>query len=833
MVKKIKSKRSRKNSASKFFTSKKADTSFSIVKTQRDAWILGILFLAFCAVTITFPGFSWALPDSASHLFFYGSWQISLFLLGILFIYIRFFPQTHKTIMNDISSFWARVGLWIAFALTLFLCFYHMGQPIGGYSFDLAVFVELVRRMKDLDYFADLFITKSWGIFPAWPYTAIFFWHLFPLATGLEIQRITSTFYELGTIWVMYLCGKEIGGRRVGLLAAILISISEPLVTKTLSGYPISCMTFASLLVIWSQTRLLRKNSIWDFLLWALSIGFFSVSGVPALVLIPFFIFSCLGLLWWSDRDKNSLISAPYLVWISLIVYLFYFCCCLNFIPNGDRFVAQIKRFGLLIPSIIFALIGFVYFRMISEKKENFWLKWFCGAGLAVLLSFRSFTDDYIVDRIKWHTIVPGASYLDASNLTQAFFERFPITIKGLFWVFQDIRDDMMVPRHSIFSYPETILIALGLVFYFSKPDFKRTFLLITAILAIIPQAVMKESHSAELINCVVPLLLVGAMGLNDLLVRVFEVVRSKFSQGIICFLLVIFWAWAAQGLFFSIYPQWAEKRVWTTLPQENVLQDIAQGRRVYLTKEIFDYSTEFYEGSSVYLLHESNPIYLTQNENIPDVVIYFIDEGDYVKKLKERFPDLNFEGLYSELRPGGASMCRCVVSSRILSDKRQNLFSVVRTPDPEWKRTYNYHLAAVRGSIDFSRIDWQDRIIDPIAPLPEAAWEKNNDFTGQAIRLETTIQVNADGQHEITCKTGSRTKLIIDGNLIFDLKFMQLGDFYTTPAVNKKVVLNLTKGEHQVEVITLNQSPMPEITIKSIASSEAAQSLWKGFSFD
>jgi hypothetical protein len=623
------------------------------------------------------------------------------------------------------------------------------------------------------------------------------------------------------------------GGRRVGLLAAIAISLSEPLLTKTISGYPISCMTFASLLVIWSQMRLLRKNSIWDFLLWALSIGFFSVSAIPALVLIPFFIFSCLGFLWWNDRNNNSLVSVPYLVWISLIVYLFYFCCCLNFIPNGDKVVAQIKHFSPLIFSIIIATIGFICWRVTSEKNENLWLKWFCGAGLAVLFSFRSFTDDYIVDRIKWHTIVPGASYLDASNLTQAFFERFPITIKGLFWVFQDIRDDMMVPHHSIFSYPETVLIALGIVFYFTKPDFKRTFLLITAILAIIPQAVMKESHSAELSNCVVPLLLVGAMGLNDLLTRVFMVVRSKFSQGIIYFLLVIFWAWAAQGLFSSIYPQWAEKRVWTTLPQENIFQDIVQGRRVYLTKEIFDYSTEFYEGSSVYLLHEANPIYLNQDEKIPDIVIYFIEEGDYVKKLKAQFPDLKFEGLYSELRPGGASMCRCVVSSKILSDKRQNLFSVIRTADPEWKRTYNYHLAAVRGSIDFSRIDWQDRVMDPTTPLPKAAWENNNDFEGQAVRLETTIQVNIGGQYEISCKTDTRTKLIIDGDLIYDLKFLQLGDFYTTPTVNKKVVLNLTKGEHKVEVITLNQSSLPEITIKSAGSSEAVQSLWKSFSYD
>ena len=829
MVKKLKSKRSHKNLFGNSPKVKEEDIS----TLKRDVWISGALFLAFSIVTITFPGFGWALPSSASCLFFYGSWQIALFFFGALFLYIRFFSHRHETAGNDISSLWARVVLCVAFALTLFLCLYHMDKPIGGYSFDLALYVEIVRRMKDFWNFSDIFVTSNYCILPVSPYTALFFWHLFPAETGLVIQRLTSTFYELGTVWAMYLCGKEIAGKRVGLLAAILVSISEPLITKAVSGYPVSSMTFGALLVIWTQIRLLRKSSIVDFLLWAASIGFFSITQSLCLVLIPFFIFSCLALLWWKNRVEIKLASAPSLVWISSAVYFYYFLCCLNFISNGDRVVSQIKHFGPLIFLTIFVMAAFVYKRVISKKVEDLWFKWFCGASMAILLSFRSFTDDYIVGRIKWHTIVSGASYLSSSNLLEAFLRRFPETIEGLFWHFQDIREDMMVPNHSIFSFPETIFIALGLIFYFTKPDAKRSFLLATAVLAILPQISMKESHSAELVNCVVPLLLIGAMGLNELLGQVLMAVKTRFFQGIIYFLLVVFWVWAAQGLFSSVYPQWAEKRVWTTLPQEDVLQDITQGRRVYLTKEIFDFSTEFYEGSSVYLLHEFNPIYLDQNEQTPDVVVYFIEEGDYVKKLKKQFPDLKFEGLFSPLRPGGPSACRCEIPAKILSDKSQNLFSVIRTSEPVWKRTYNYHLNPIRGSIDFSRIDWEDRVTDVTKPLPEMAWEKNNDFGGQAFKLESTIHINHDGKYEIACKTGTRTKVMVDGTVIFDLKFLQIGSFYQAPAANRKITLDLAAGDHRIEVVALTAVPLPDITLRSVESNDEGQSLWKSFSFN
>ena len=117
--------------------------------------------------------------------------------------------------------------------------------------------------------------------------------------------------------------------------------------------------------------------------------------------------------------------------------------------------------------------------------------------------------------------------------------------------------------------------------------------------------------------------------------------------------------------------------------------------------------------------------------------------------------------------------------------------------------------------------------------PLPEAAWESNNDFSGQSFKLDSTIHINHSGQYEITCKTGTRTKVIIDRDVVFDLKFLQIGNFYRAPAANKKITINLTAGEHQVEVIALTQPPLPNITFKSVETTGEGESLWKSFSFN
>jgi len=117
-------------------------------------------------------------------------------------------------------------------------------------------------------------------------------------------------------------------------------------------------------------------------------------------------------------------------------------------------------------------------------------------------------------------------------------------------------------------------------------------------------------------------------------------------------------------------------------------------------------------------------------------------------------------------------------------------------------------------------------------APLPEMAWEKNTDFEGQAYKLQSTIHITHGGQYEIACKTGIRTKVMVDGDIIFNLKFLQIGSFYREPAVNRKVILNLKEGDHQVEVITLTQPSLPDITLKPIESNADGQSLWKNLSF-
>ena len=222
-----------------------------------------------------------------------------------------------------------------------------MDKPIGQYTADCAFFIQILRRLKDLGNYGSGFVF-DYGLLPLWPYTGSLLWHLMPFASGLEIQRLTGAFFDWGIIIFIYLAGKEIAGRRVGLLAAALAAVCKPLLFKVVSGYPSNVLAFGVTIVIWLTIRLERKNTILDYVIWGASVGFLAYTTAPFEPFVPFFIFIGLGLTWWNNRKVMKFKGVPILVWISLAVFLIYFLCCNNAFPNSIPIIRQIKKLSLV-----------------------------------------------------------------------------------------------------------------------------------------------------------------------------------------------------------------------------------------------------------------------------------------------------------------------------------------------------------------------------------------------------------------------------------------------------------------------------------------------------
>ena len=85
----------------------------------------------------------------------------------------------------------------------------------------------------------------------------------------------------------------------------------------------------------------------------------------------------------------------------------------------------------------------------------------------------------------------------------------------------------------------------------------------------------------------------------------------------------------------------------------------------------------------------------------------------------------------------------------------------------------------------------------------------------------------------KITCKTGNRSLIWIDHKEIFNLIFPKIGN-YAAPPVERKVLLNLKEGEHEVEVVSCFEGfcGPPDISVRYVESASPSQSLWKSFFF-
>jgi hypothetical protein len=813
-------KRSPKKSIDSLTLIKERVKNFKIVgKDIKGPFVLLFLWLFFCAVLSTFPNFNWLFSAHGYSLPFIQSWIAALLLLGLMILYVRFFMDFRNQAINeDISSFWAKIILLTAFILSIGLCLYHMDKPTGGYTEDCAFFVRTIRRGRDLVDYGPAFIFEH-GLLPAWPYTAFFFWHFLPSCS--EIQRLTGTFFDLATILFLYFSGKEIAGRRLGLFAAALGAVSKPLLSKVVSGYPSHTLAMGVALAVWMTMRLERKNKISDFLLWGASVGFLAYTTAPFEPFIPFFIFISLVLIEWKNQKPVIFFGAHFLIWLSMIFFLVYYLCCNNAFPNSTSLLGQVKIFSPWIFLIVLLSVGFLFLQKGFESENDLWAKWFLGSWLATIFSFPEISNVFMIGRIQDHSLISGAGFLSTTYL-KACLQRIPDSIRWLFWSCND-KSDMSPVGDIFFSYPETILLGLGLVFCIAKPGKKRIFLVLTALLGVAPHLFADAHHSGLLIGCAAPCLLIGAVGLNDLL-KIIKggLSRVRFSDLFIVILLIAFWGWAAAGVFSRVYTQWAERRVNT---MEEAAQGAARGYRVYL---IADVPPEYYEGPALHYFHEFNPIDLSSDEKVPDVVMYIdMRRGELRNKVIKTFPDAKWKNLYSPDDPTKPVVFRCEIPANDLLRKNQRIFTVSRIPGSFWKRDY----MAAHSYLNLSLIDWEDGVVDVNQPLPPSA---NIMFDAETIKLESKIQMKHGGRYEITCETGNRSKVLIDNQEIFDLTFPRIGS-YVAPPEERKVLLNLKAGDHQVEVISCFQTSYapPDITIRGIESTGKGQSLWKSFSFD
>ncbi|HJT22950.1 MAG TPA: glycosyltransferase family 39 protein, partial [bacterium] len=129
-------------------------------------------------------------------------------------------------------------------------------------------------------------------------------WTLLPHETGIFIVRLASTLMDLGACWVLYLTGKELGGRRMGLVLMAMAAFSKTLLETTKYDLGIDEAALVAALVILFLLRVLRDPSLKHFLQLGAALGFTDYTYSTLRLFIPSVIVGTLIWILWDPAKR-------------------------------------------------------------------------------------------------------------------------------------------------------------------------------------------------------------------------------------------------------------------------------------------------------------------------------------------------------------------------------------------------------------------------------------------------------------------------------------------------------------------------------------------------
>ena len=793
------------------------------------AWVC---WIAFSLIAFSFSnfggGYEWTRKVP-----FTGSIEMLFFIFLCLVAALKSIKESNPQV-SEISSKTARIWMGIIFLVAVILRIYHASSPEGSYCDDESRFIDAARYVKDLHDFRQAFIFPD-QLEPFFFYFVYFLWHLIPMASSILISRIAGIITDLGTIWLLYLLGKEMDDRRAGIFCAALGALSKPLLIYSASIITIGGIPFSVALALLFTFRVFKKPDLEHFLKWgaAISFGIYTYSTYKPF--IPFIVFSVLGWVLWNKENRKLNGPLGFVLSANAILLFFYYVFTNLAIPHGNLLFKLIDVGGAWFPCMLLGLLFYVLVRSLPKinaeqlNHSNQWIGWSVGAWFCTILSYPIMTNQDVMSRMT--------RLMNAENpfMSPAYISDSLVKLKTSFLVmfsYGGWPPNVSIAMDSFFSYGETVLIALGLAYLLAKPNWKGVLLFLTSFLGILPHALVAATHNGRLMGCVIPLFLLGGLGLNRL------IKYSTFSWGgqfyrPACFLLVLFWGWNASTNYTKVYYQWMDGQVGEyTLARNEIIKAMNLGDRVYCMSPL--YAPQAFpvdEGSEIHQWLPINPIYLGPGEKTPNVDIFVEPtELEIKNQIAAAFPNGQWISLKRPAdRPeDGTFLWECHIPSNDILNPTQKLIMVRNVTNPFWKRSFaDGHFGLV-----FDLLDYEDKVQDvgtPVDPVfgPLAAREF------EAVKYEGTIHFNQGGHYQIDWQTANRTELEVDGHRILNLYFTMTPN-YTDPVGSGDRSIYLGAGDHKVQVITCfqrNANP-PTIFLQNEDSQVKKQSLWATFNF-
>ncbi len=736
-----------------------------------------------------------------------------------LIVFFRLIPPVQEGEW-DIPVWAARTGFWFFMAVGAFFRLENPNQPVGFFWDDHYTIDSDIRNMLDFHKFYFLF-PVGWRE-ALFPYLSALLWVPFPKAPGLIIVLWSSVIIDLTALWLFYLLGKEIGGRRMGLLLLAMGSICKTMIMVTKFEYGNDTAVLASAAATLFFIRLLKKPDMTHFLEWGAALGFGAFAYVPFRPWVPVF----LGGAWlWVFSDPKERKFGPYRLVLGpglLVAWAFLFIYKNSFLPETSGWVRFLSGPGAILAAL--ALAG-SYAKVFLEEKEKGFSKlfgWATGALLTALIMAPFYLhphySEHVADISAFSSkfTEPGQGWAKVIGNTS-------FTFKLLFGQVDHV-SRMPAIGDSLYEFMVAACALLGAAYFIARPRWLSAFIVSLFFVSTVAGILSNGPHSFRYVICDLPLLLTGAWGVNRLWLALLQTRSGKWVNGLFVGVILLGLGWEA-GQNHKLVWEWIAQEAQNTIVWDQARKEMPD-HRVY----IVEHNPGFYaacamevlaDGADLFQTTDSNSIDLTPDEKGKDLAVFVAGRDvESQKKIEQEFPGIQWQKKSYYLQGEGDIPYMWwteIPFNRIPQDEKA-FFHVRRVSLQTWKRRCYGYYGLGRGLILYE--DRAARWNDSLPPRQFIDW--NN-----SMRVEGDWNVQTPGEYKLELHTGDVFRFFLDGKKVLEMK--------PDESQVKTREVSLAAGLHHVELVTAfaaeHQVPLIMVTAPGAAGEVPLDELAAGAS--
>ena len=700
---------------------------------------------------------------------------------------------------KDITKGTAWTGFVLLMGIATYLRLFDYDQAPGFLHEDQWFLTSQVLRI--LDFHDHPFLFDYGATEPPFNYVSAFIWTLLPGLKGLAAMRIAASLFDLGTVWVFYLLGKEVGGRRMGLILMAMGAFSKALIITSDATTRCHLTILACALTLLFLIKVFKHPVMKHFIGLGLSLAFGGYTYAPFRIWVPSVV---VGLIFWIllRPDGRPKTKSGWLLALGFAAAWSYYFFYQSY-PGVRPFVLTqwfILGWGKY---VIWAVLIFLYARAWRRPNEEKMLRgWITGALLCAL--------------IQW-PLWMAPQYTEHTDQIVAFSPKYNFTIDALLaqmWGFSRLAfcklffsNPLKVPLppsegDSYMDFYITFFATVGLAWLVVRPNWTKTAILGLFVIGLLPFIMCPGPHVFRLLAVFAPIFLTAGWGAFKIW-ESFLLLPWKKKRFLADVLLLFAGIW---GLVASVQMinVWKAHR-WPDPACSDVIASELSKDRVYIVPYP-DYLGRvqqdiLYDGKDVHQAGASNPIDTAPGETAKDIaIITWVWDKTVQDRLKKEYPQAKW---FEKIDYWHVMILKyAVVPFGQLSKNPSFLFYVRQTPNIAWDRKFFGGLGLGRGIIlrEERVAGWNDSLPADLA----------TDFHGA--RIQGVWKVEKAGKYRLSLSTYNPTRLFVDGRLVLE-------HINHSMSRETSVDLELPQGDHAVrlQMSFAHENRIPDVQVLSL----------------